>query len=281
MRTSAERVKTRAVRAAVSTARRAGLEATRSVVLCDTGNVVVRLLPDDVVAKVGMRADSVSTLAAEHAIATHLHGVGAPVVPPVADIVPAIDPDSGFAVTLWIHATAVVDHPTPDSIASSLQQVYAGLASSPTPLPSFLVAVEAARHALDDDERMIRMCDDDRSFLIRAFSALLTDARERTWESRALHGEPHEGNRITTTRGVRWIDFESVCAGPLEWDLASTSPQIARCFLEADPSTLERLRLLRSAFVATWCWADADHPDMHAHAIHHLEVLRRAIDSRS
>jgi len=45
-----------------------------------------------------------------------------------------------------------------------------------------------------------------------------------------LHGEPHDGNRISTAAGIRWIDFESCCVGPLEWDLASYHPSWIRTF---------------------------------------------------
>jgi hypothetical protein len=71
------------------------------------------------------------------------------------------------------------------------------------------------------------------------------------------------------------IDFESACAGPLEWDLSALSEAAADCFA-ADPELLALLRRLRSICVATWCWAlrgRSEEVDRAARL--HLERLRR------
>ena len=50
-----------------------------------------------------------------------------------------------------------------------------------------------------------------------------------------------------TSKGIRWIDFESCCIGPLEWDLAFQPDEVVRLFPETDLDLLALLRRLNSA----------------------------------
>jgi aminoglycoside phosphotransferase (APT) family kinase protein len=73
-----------------------------------------------------------------------------------------------------------------------------------------------------------------------------------TWPRRPLHGDMHTGNLLKSD-GLRWIDFEDVCVGPLEWDLASRTitdelvdgypGDVNRAMLE-DCRNLRRLQIL-------------------------------------
>jgi Ser/Thr protein kinase RdoA (MazF antagonist) len=40
-------------------------------------------------------------------------------------------------------------------------------------------------------------------------------------EAQPLHGDAHPGNLPASRDGLPWIDFEDVCRGPVEWDLAT------------------------------------------------------------
>lgn len=61
------------------------------------------------------------------------------------------------------------------------------------------------------------------------------------WPVQPLHGDAHTGNLLRTAGGLRWIDFEDVCAGPAEWDLASATlrPEAAAAY----PGVLDEKRL--------------------------------------
>jgi hypothetical protein len=50
------------------------------------------------------------------------------------------------------------------------------------------------------------------------------------------------------------IDFESVCSGPVEWDL-SALPGVGAGVFSVDADLLALLRRLRSLCVAVWCWS--------------------------
>ena len=45
--------------------------------------------------------------------------------------------------------------------------------------------------------------------LLAIFDDNLDGLEERRVDERRLHGEPHDGNRMVTPAGVRWLDLES------------------------------------------------------------------------
>jgi hypothetical protein len=49
------------------------------------------------------------------------------------------------------------------------------------------------------------------------------------------------------------VDFESVCSGPLEWDL-SALPCVDAGIFSVDADLLALLRRLRSLCVTVWWW---------------------------
>ena len=115
-----------------------------------------------------------------------------------------------------------------------------------------------------------------RALLRRAFDHISAELETFDYVERPLHGEPHLNNVLVTTSGVRWIDLEAVCVGPLEWDAAFLAKDAVRLFPEVDAVLLGMLRTLNSARVATWCWARADVGDMRTHGEYHLEQVRLA-----
>jgi hypothetical protein len=125
---------------------------------------------------------------------------------------------------------------------------------------------------------MTALAETDRSMLRTVFDYLSSELDERRGYSElALHGEPHSANLVATTEGLRWIDLEGVCTGPLEWDLAFLPEEATAVFPAVDYEMLKLLRTLNSARVATWCWAGWEFEEMRWHARHHLEHVRRSI----
>lgn len=79
------------------------------------------------------------------------------------------------------------------------------------------------------------------------------------WPRQPLHGDAHTGNLHRTSNGLRWIDFEDACVGPVEWDLASATlkPSAAAAYpgvLDiqrlADCRDLRRLQTLSSLLLS-------------------------------
>lgn len=90
-----------------------------------------------------------------------------------------------------------------------------------------------------------------------------------------LHGGPHTANLFATREGPRWIDFDTACRGPLEWDLAHLGDDAAARFPDSEDGLLATMRKLVSADVAIWCWHTYGRaPEVDEAAHYHLEALR-------
>lgn len=263
--------------AAVRAAAQHGYVADDPVLVQETNNTVVWLRPHEIIAKVGTWSHSEEALRREHAVATILAASDAPIAPPVRDAEPVRDEHTGFLVTLWQRLeNDAAREPSPVDVAEALRRLHEGLSRCRDQLPSFREGVRRARATLDDDRLMVALARDDRSTLRRAYDRVSTELDTRPLVAQALHGEPHMDNVLVTANGVRWVDLEAVCIGPLEWDVAFLPEGTARLFPEVDAVLLGLLRTLNSARVATWCWARADVGDMRQHGEYHLEQVRLA-----
>jgi hypothetical protein len=117
-----------AIAAAVDVAATAGYPTPAPVVLQDTNNIVVRMAPHDVVAKVGVWPHSAAALGLEVDVCAHLGALDAPVASPIGPL------RSGGAgslpVSLW-HRLPSVPQPRLDdgALALMLRRVHAALSS--------------------------------------------------------------------------------------------------------------------------------------------------------
>jgi hypothetical protein len=264
-----------AVGAAVESAEVIGVRAQDPVVLQETNNTVVWLRPAPVVAKVATHADAQLDLRLEHAVATELARLGADIARPVHAAAPVRHAGTGFVVTFWQHVEGAVRVEVPArDLARSLQGLHEALAETETGLPSFRDMLARARTALDDDDLMGMLATDDRGFLRSTYDHGLAQLDGMRFDARRLHGEPHDGNRLLTDDGLRWIDFEKCSLGPLEWDVAFQPHDVADRFVGLDRELLALLRRLNSARVAAWCWGRAGIPEMRRHGELHLRLLR-------
>ena len=270
-----------AIRAASRVAAKQGYTTENPTVLQETNNTVVWLYPHAVIAKVGKWRHSVETLVREHAIAVALAPGGAPIAPPLAGVEPTHDEETGFIVTLWTR----LDHDPEREVAPidagmSLRRLQEDLAGYEGELPSFQVSLALARAALADDRKMAALPPDDRLMLRGAFDRLRAEVDKHGYTEQPLHGEAHRGNLLATPMGLRWIDLEGVCVGPLEWDLAFLPEEALSVFPVVDTELLRLLRTLNSARVATWCWLRSEFDELRPHGEFHLQQVRQAGNSR-
>jgi hypothetical protein len=247
-----------AVHAAQEVARRHGIAAERARVLHDANNVVVHLAPSPVVAKLCPAAPGSRAwrkLGIELDVARHLASAGAPVVGPSPELPPGPHAQGAYAMTFWRYQ----DHDpraaaAGRAAAQALAHVHEALDSYPGTFPSFLDRqVSRTSRLLADETALSAIPASERAFLRSEYlsiTSLLCDARLRC---RTLHGDPHRGNLLVSQAGYLMIDFESVCSGPVEWDL-SALPGVGAGVFSPDPDLLTLLRRFRSLCVAVWCW---------------------------
>jgi hypothetical protein len=269
------------VQAAQDIAQRHGVAAESARVLHDANNLVVHLAPSPVVAKIcraSVGDHGWRRLATELEIARHLERAGAPVVGPSHELPPGPHVQDGFAMTFWRHQ----DH-DPRAVATSsgagqaLAQVHQALDSYPEIFPSFLDR-QVARTAkvLFAESPPSPLPASERAFLCSQYASITSLLNDRKLRCRTLHGDPHRGNLLVSKAGYLMIDFESVCSGPLEWDL-SALPGLGAGSFSVDEDLLSLLRRLRSLCVAVWCWTRSrSSAALACAARNHMSLLRMA-----
>ena len=247
-----------AMRAAQAVARRHGLSCHKPRVLHDANNVVVHLAPSPVVAKIcgSARGGGRSKLAAELDVALHLERWGAPIVEASHELPVQAYEEGGYAMTFWRYQAHDLEATVSDAAAGrALAEVHRALDTFTASSGSFMDRqVRRAGDVLANPLSLPALSQSERSFLHQAYLALISSVRDRGFEYRLLHGDPHRGNYLAAQTGCLLIDFESVCSGPLEWDL-SALPGAGSGIFNVDDELLALLRNLRSLCVAVWCWS--------------------------
>lgn len=271
-----------AVKAGVCMAEKFGLRVEEPVLLRSTNNVVAWLRPSSVVAKIGARHQR--GFSTEVSVALELSALGAPVVslaPEIPETVHAID---DFKISFWRY------HPQPPDVDIPAEQVAEALlclhetylkisAELRADLPFYLAEIRSVSELLLDAERLSALPDGDRHFLIRVLDHLWNRLKVMPSASAhaVIHGSPHPYNVLVVDGKPRFIDFETTCIGPIEWDLAHTSPDIAHNYNGAvDTHLLEICRDLVRVKTAAWCWADVHRGDLRDHAEMHVGYLKGA-----
>lgn len=246
----------RAVAAAVAIASAQGLDVAVARVLHDSNKLAVRLLPCETVARVAFAGDE--TFETELEIGRRLADTGSPVARLDPRVEPRVQPWDGFVVTLWTHYEQLRRDIPPEDYAAGLERLHAGMARVEVAVPRFDDRVEEARQLVASTNRTPALPDSDRELL----SAVLRDGsrriREHSSREQLLHGEPHPGNVLDTETGPLFVDLETCCRRPVEFDLAHVPEAVSDCYPRVDDVLLGECRLLVLAMVAAWRWDLAD-----------------------
>jgi hypothetical protein len=272
------------MRAAQVVARRHGLPCHRSRVLHDANNVVVHLAPSPVVAKIcgSARGGGRYRLAAELDVALHLERCGAPIVETSHELPAQAHEEGGYAMTFWRHQAHDAQATVSDAAAGrALAEVHRALDTFTFPTRSFMDRqVRRTGDVLADPLSLPALGQSERAFLDNEYLALISSVRDRRFECRLLHGDPHRGNVLVAQNGCFLVDFESICSGPLEWDLSALPGAGAGTFT-IDDELLSLMRKLRSLCVAVWCWSRTHlSPELERAAHTHLNWLHEPRCSR-
>ncbi len=251
-----------ALAAARSSASESGLRADDAVVLQNSNRLAVHLLPCDVFARVAPASLEASALF-EVEVARRLAEARCPVADLDPRVEPRVDLRDGFAITFWTYYEPV----TPAEIARAdyaraLETLHAGMRQVDYPVPHFTDRVAEAEQLVDSPARTPGLAEDDRKFLGDALRTLSRLATEHGAPEQLLHGEPHPGNLLNTKKGLLFIDLETVCRGPVEFDLAHVPEEVGACYRQADPRLVAICRALMLGMVSAWRWdRDDEYPD--------------------
>ena len=87
-------------------------------------------------------------------------------------------------------------------------------------VPHFMDRVAEAQHLLADPRNNPAIVGDDRELLDTTLRTMSDAINARGVPEQLLHGEPHAGNLVRTTEGLLFVDRETCCRGPIEFDIA-------------------------------------------------------------
>ena len=246
----------RAVDAAKEVASALDLPVAEATVLQNSNKLSLRLLPCDVFARVAFAG--LEVFEAELEIGRRL----AEIESPVASLEPRVEPRvygrDGFAVTLWTYYEQTRQEVSPADYAKVLERLHAGMAKVDVTVPHFTDRVAEAQQLVASRDRTPGLEDSDRELLNSTLRSRRRVISERSSAEQLLHGEPHAGNLLNTKSGPLFIDLETCCRGPVEFDLAHVPEEVSECYSGADQELLRECRLLVLAMVAAWRWDPDD-----------------------
>jgi hypothetical protein len=263
----------RAIAAATSVAASLGLPTSDAVVLQNSNMLALRLTPCDVFARVAHVGQEVAEREVE--LALLLAEAGCPVARLDCRVDPRVYTRDGFAITLWTYYEPVAPLVSPADYARALEQLHAGMREVDIPSPRFTDRLAEAEEIAASPDLSPALSDADRTLLSCRLGALRREIEARGAAEQLLHGEPYPGNVLNTVNGPLFIDLETCCRGPVEFDLAHVPPAVCEHYPDLDQGLLDDCRQLVLAMVAAWRWELGDEfPDGRRFGDEFLRLLR-------
>jgi hypothetical protein len=273
----------RAMAAAMSIASSLDLTVDDAIVLHDSNKLTLRLLPCDVIARVARVAPGeLQGAQFEVELAQRLAESGCPVAALERRVDPRVYERDGFVVTLWTsYEPATPQEISPADYASALERLHAGMRKLDTPTPHFTDRVEQAQQLVASRDQTPALADADRELLGDTLRSLRRVIGDRGAAEQLLHGEPHPGNVLTTKNGLLFIDLETCCRGPVEFDLAHAPEEVSEHYPGVNQDVLRECRILMLAMITTWRWERGDQlPNGRQLGTEWLSQIRTALDRK-
>ena len=134
-------------------------------------------------------------------------------------------------------------------------------------------------------DRTPALADADRALLGDTLRGSRRRISERGGDEQLLHGEPHPGNVLTTKTGLLFIDLETCCRGPVEFDLAHAPEEVGEHYPGVNQELLRECRILVLAMITTWRWDRGDQlpggRQLGAEWLSHIRAATRARAQRA
>jgi aminoglycoside phosphotransferase (APT) family kinase protein len=246
----------RAIAAATSTASALDLTVADAIVLHDSNKLALRLLPCDVLARVAPVAHQVAQFEVD--LAQRLSETESPVAALEPRVEPRVYEHDGFVVTLWTYYEPLSGQISQVDYANALEQLHASMRTIDITAPHFTDRVEEAQQLIASRDLTPALADADRELLSDTLRSLRRASSGRGAAEQLLHGEPHPGNVLHTKNGPLFIDLETCCRGPVEFDLAHVPQEVSERYPVVDQQLLGECRGLVLAMVAAWRWDMGD-----------------------
>jgi Ser/Thr protein kinase RdoA (MazF antagonist) len=203
---------------------------------------------------------------------------------PVAELEPRVEPRvyvrDGFAVTLWTYYEAVSSRDVaPAEYAQALARHHARMRQIDLTAPHFTDRVAEAQWLVGNPAHTPELDETGRKLLGDTLRSLRRAIVDREAPEQLLHGEPHPGNLLNTKKGLLFIDLETCCRGPVEFDIAHAPEEVSEHYPAANQDLLRECRILMLAMIATWRWDRDDQlPNGRQLGTEWLSQIRAALD---
>jgi Ser/Thr protein kinase RdoA (MazF antagonist) len=265
----------RAVAAATSTASALGLRVDETKVLHVSNRLALRLLPSDVLARVALPTHEAAAF--EVGLAARLAATDSPVAPLDPRVVPRVYQRDGFTITLWTYyEPQTARELSPADYADALSRLHVGMQRVDVTTPHFTDRVREAQLLVGSRDRTPELGGADRDLLVNTLDRVMPVIAGRGAAQQLLHGEPHPGNVLNTKNGPLFIDLETACRGPVEFDLAHVPEAVSECYGGIDHALLDDCRVLVLAMIAAWRFDREDRFPSGREAARQLLVALRA-----
>jgi len=186
----------------------------------------------------------------------------------------------GFVVTLWSYYEPVPPRAVaPAEYAHALARLHAGMRQMDMATPRFTDRVAEAQRLVASRERTPALADADRELLSNTLRTLRRTIADRGAAEQLLHAEPHPGNELRTKQGLRFVDLETCCRGPVEFDIAHAPEAVSAHYPGADHQLIQQRRMLMLAMIVAWRWdRDDDLPNGRHLGLMWLNEMRAALE---
>ncbi|MGH2443033.1 MAG: phosphotransferase family protein [Chloroflexota bacterium] len=263
----------------MATASALDLRVDDAVVLHDSNRLAVRLLPCDVLARIAPVPHQTGA-AFEVEVARLLAETDSPIAALEPRVEPRVYVRDGFAVTLWTYYESVPPRDiAPSEYALALERLHAGMRQINVTAPHFTDRVEEAQWLVGAPAHTPELAAADRKLLSELLRRLRCAIGDRGAEEQLLHGEPHPDNLLRTKEGLLFVDLETCCRGPVEFDIAHAPEDVGVHYPKANQDLLRECCLLMLAMVATWRWdRDDQFPNGRQEGTDLLSQIRTALD---
>jgi Ser/Thr protein kinase RdoA (MazF antagonist) len=145
------------------------------------------------------------------------------------------------------------------------------------PTPHFTDRVEEAQQLVASRDLTPALASADRELLGDTLGSLRRVIGDSGAAEQILHGEPHPGNVLTTKHGLLFIDLETCCRGPVEFDLAHAPEAASAHYPGINHDLLRACRILMLAMITSWRWdRDDQFPNGRQLGVEWLSQLRRS-----
>lgn len=270
-----------ALAATAAVASELGLVVDDTVVINISNRLTVRLVPCDVLARVAVsnrRNHDVATFELE--MAQRLEGPESMIGALAPQVEPLVYVRDGVAVTFWQYYEPLpASDIRPAEYARALKRLHTDMRRLDVATPHFTDRVDKAQAIVRDRSQSPGLADGDRELLSHSLRSLRRAVVDRKSEEQLLHGEPHAGNLLKTTSGLRFVDLETCCRGPVEFDIVHAPEEVVDRYTLADQLQLRDCRILMLAMVAAWrADRDDEFPNGREMRDELLRKIREALD---